>query len=88
MLAELVHETEEAGWDGFFIWDHLQVEAPTVDAWITLAPIAMRSQRIRIGPLVTLVPRRHIGKLAREVRTLDQRSNGRVTVGVGAGFPA
>ena len=87
VLAELAYEAEAAGWDGFFIWDHLQFGEPTADPWIALAAMAMRTRRIRIGPLVTPVPRRHIAKLAREVITLDHLSNGRLTLGVGAGFP-
>jgi alkanesulfonate monooxygenase SsuD/methylene tetrahydromethanopterin reductase-like flavin-dependent oxidoreductase (luciferase family) len=88
VLAELAHEAEDAGWDGFFIWDHLQFGEPTADPWIALAAMAMRTRRIRLGPLVTPVPRRHIAKLAREVITLDHLSSGRVILGVGAGFPA
>src|SRR5262245_8892255 len=88
VLADLAHEAEEAGWDGFFIWDHLQFSEPTADPWVALTAMAVRTRRIRLGPLVTPVPRRHIAKLAREVITLDQLSGGRVARGVGAGFPA
>jgi alkanesulfonate monooxygenase SsuD/methylene tetrahydromethanopterin reductase-like flavin-dependent oxidoreductase (luciferase family) len=88
VLAELAHEAEDAGWDGFFIWDHLQFGEPTADPWIALTAMALRTQRIRLGPLVTPVPRRHIAKLAREVITLDHLSNGRLILGVGAGFPS
>lgn len=87
LLAELAQEAEEAGWDGFFIWDHLQFVEPTVDAWVALTAMALRTQHIRLGPLVTPVPRRHIAKLAREVLSLDHLSNGRITLGVGAGYP-
>ena len=87
VLADLAHEAEDAGWDGFFIWDHLQFREPAVDPWVALAAMAMRTRRIRLGPLVTPVPRRHIAKLAREVVTLDHLSGGRVIFGVGAGFP-
>ena len=48
--------------------------------------MAVRTERIRLGPLVTPVPRRHIAKLAREVITLDHLWNGRVFLGVGAGY--
>jgi alkanesulfonate monooxygenase SsuD/methylene tetrahydromethanopterin reductase-like flavin-dependent oxidoreductase (luciferase family) len=88
VLADLAHEAENAGWDGFFIWDHLQFVEPTADPWVALAAMAMRTERIRLGPLVTPVPRRHIAKLAREVITLDHLSGGRVVLGVGAGYPA
>ncbi len=89
VLAELGHEAEESGWDGFFIWDHIDagVASPMVDPWIALAAIAMRTERIRIGPMVTPLPRRRPWKLARETVTLDHLSNGRLTLGVGLGFP-
>ena len=96
VLAELAHEAEESGWDGFFIWDHIQsgrprvdagVASPMVDPWIALAAIAMRTERIRIGPMVTPLPRRRPWKLARETVTLDHLSNGRLTLGVGLGSP-
>ncbi|MGV0745882.1 LLM class flavin-dependent oxidoreductase [Mycolicibacterium sp. XJ870] len=86
VLADLAHEAEDSGWDGLFLWDHLQVIEPTADPWIALAAMAMRTQRLRLGPLVTPVPRRHIAKLAREVSTLDQLSGGRVIFGAGAGY--
>jgi len=88
VLADLAHRAEEAGWDGFFIWDCLQYKEPTVDPWIALTAMAMRTERIRLGPVVTPVPRRHIAKLAREVISLDHLSNGRIVLGVGAGYPA
>jgi alkanesulfonate monooxygenase SsuD/methylene tetrahydromethanopterin reductase-like flavin-dependent oxidoreductase (luciferase family) len=88
VLADLAYEAEDAGWDGFFIWDHLQFTEPTADPWIALTAMALRTQRIRLGPLVTPLPRRHVAKLAREVITLDHLSNGRVILGVGAGFPS
>ena len=73
-LAELAAEAEQAGWDGFFIWDHLQFGEPTADPWIALTAMAMSTERILLGPLVTPVPRRHIAKLAREAITLDHLS--------------
>ena len=87
VLAELAHEAEGAGWDGFFIWDHLQFGdvASGADPWVALTAMAMRTEQLRLGPLVTPVPRRHIAKLARETATLDRLSNGRVILGVGAG---
>ncbi|MBT17570.1 MAG: LLM class flavin-dependent oxidoreductase [Dehalococcoidia bacterium] len=93
-LADLAHEAEESGWDGFFIWDHLAAFKHSdkqllsiIDPWITLAAIAMRTNHIRIGPMVTPVPRRRPWKLAREAVTLDHLSNGRLNLGVGLGFP-
>ncbi|MHC9295762.1 LLM class flavin-dependent oxidoreductase [Mycobacterium sp. LTG2003] len=86
ILGDLAHEAEDCGWDGLFLWDHLQVIEPTVDPWIALTVMALRTRRLRLGTLVTPVPRRHIAKLAREVSTLDQLSGGRMIFGAGAGY--
>ena len=86
-LIELAVIAEEARWDGFFLWDHLvhRVDGPYLDAWIALAAIAARTERIRLGPLVTPVPRRRPWKLAREAVSLDHVSRGRLVLGVGIG---
>jgi alkanesulfonate monooxygenase SsuD/methylene tetrahydromethanopterin reductase-like flavin-dependent oxidoreductase (luciferase family) len=51
-----------------------------------LTAMALRTSSIRLGTLVTPVPRRHIAKLAREVSTLDRLANGRMILGAGAGY--
>ena len=87
LLAQLAHEAEDAGWDAFFLWDHIQVGWPdaVADPWIALAAMAMATSRILIGPIVTPLYRRHPWKLARETVTLDHLSGGRVVLGVGLG---
>ena len=57
-LANLASEAEQAGWDGFFIQDYMVSDKPIVDPWVALAAIAMQTSRIRIGALVTALPRR------------------------------
>jgi alkanesulfonate monooxygenase SsuD/methylene tetrahydromethanopterin reductase-like flavin-dependent oxidoreductase (luciferase family) len=86
-LAELAHDAEQAGWDGFFIWDHITREdaPPLVDPWIALAAIAMHTKRIRIGALVTPMPRRRPWMVARQAAALDHLSGGRMVLGVGSG---
>jgi alkanesulfonate monooxygenase SsuD/methylene tetrahydromethanopterin reductase-like flavin-dependent oxidoreductase (luciferase family) len=87
-LAELAREAENAGWDGFFLWDHVIAEAEgvsLVDIWVALAAIAMATSRIRLGATVTPIARRRPWKLARETVTLDHLSGSRLTLGVGLG---
>lgn len=86
LLAELAREAEAAGWDGFFLWDHIGADwpFPVGDPWIALAAMAMTTGRIKLGPLVTALPRRP-WKLARETVTLDHLSYGRLILGVGIG---
>jgi len=90
-LADLAQHAETAGWDGFFIWDHIlhskSQRFPLVDPWVTLAAIAAQTKKIRIGTTVTPIARRRPWKLARETVTLDHLSNGRFILGVGLGYP-
>lgn len=87
LVAQVAYEAEEAGWNGFFLWDHIGDKwgDEVSDPWIMLAAIATRTHHLKIGTLVTPVTRRRPWKLAREVVTLDHLSNGRVILGVGTG---
>ncbi len=85
-LAALAQEAESAGWDGFFIWDHVwYLDQPVADPWVALAAVALQTSTIKIGPMVTPIPRRRVYKLSREAVSVDQLSNGRVILGVGIG---
>jgi alkanesulfonate monooxygenase SsuD/methylene tetrahydromethanopterin reductase-like flavin-dependent oxidoreductase (luciferase family) len=86
--VRLAAEAEAAGWDGVFVWDHLWWRAPVThagDPWITLAGIAAATEEVRLGPMVTPLPRRRPAKVARETVTLDRLSRGRLVLGVGIG---
>jgi hypothetical protein len=51
-LVDLARRAEQSGWDGFFLWDHVNYSAPARavgDAWIALAAIAGATERIRRG---------------------------------------
>lgn len=98
-LVEAAVTAEEAGWDGVLLADHLIFPPPPArgqaprdmqpmsfpDPWITLAAIAGRTRRIRLGSWVTPIPRRQPWQLARDLATLDRLSNGRVVLGAGVG---
>ena len=88
LLADLAADAEERGFDGFFVWDHIQYSAPVrrlSDPWVVLSAIAYATTRIELGPMVTPLSRRRIQKLARETVTLDRFSNGRLVLGAGLG---
>jgi alkanesulfonate monooxygenase SsuD/methylene tetrahydromethanopterin reductase-like flavin-dependent oxidoreductase (luciferase family) len=87
-LATLAARAEAAGWDGFFLWDHVDYRPPVTalaDPWICMAAIACATDRILTGPLITPPARRRIHKLARETVTLDRLSGGRLIFGAGLG---
>lgn len=89
VMADLAREAEAAGWDGMFIWDHVlwlwPQNHPVAEPWVSLAAMAAVTERIRIGPMVTPLPRRRPWQVARQAVTLDQFSNGRLILGVGLG---
>src|SRR5215211_2819525 len=91
-VADWARAAEAAGWDGLFLWDHLFAfaEGPveTVDPWIALTAAACATSTIRLGTLVTALPRRRPVVVARQTVTLDRLSGGRLVLGVGVGaFP-
>ncbi len=91
LLFELATDAEDAGWDGFFLWDHLMVfkdyQTDFVDPYVALSAIACNTKKIHFGPMVTPLPRRRPWKVARECVTLDHLSKGRFILGVGIGAP-
>jgi alkanesulfonate monooxygenase SsuD/methylene tetrahydromethanopterin reductase-like flavin-dependent oxidoreductase (luciferase family) len=85
-LVALAQVAEGAGWDGLFCWDHLSRHGePAADPQVALAAIAVATQRIRLGAMVTPLARRRPAKVARETVSLDRLSNGRLVLGVGLG---
>ena len=91
LFADLARRAEEAGWDGLFVWDHVthskERRRQIADPWVLLTAAALATQRIRLGTMITPVPRRRVSKLAREVTTLDRLTGGRMILGVGLGAP-
>jgi len=88
-LVELARDAERAGWDGFFIWDHLVWApdgAPLADVTVALTAIALATERLRFGAVITALARRRPWKFAKEAVTLDRLSGGRLVAGVGLGI--
>lgn len=86
-IVDLAVEAEEAGWDGAFTWDGIHIDGvgPMSDPWVTLAAMALRTERVTIGAIITPVSRRRPWKLARETVTVDHLSAGRLVLPVGLG---
>jgi alkanesulfonate monooxygenase SsuD/methylene tetrahydromethanopterin reductase-like flavin-dependent oxidoreductase (luciferase family) len=87
-LGDLAAIAESSGWDGCFVWDHVRPSDPSMplaDPWISATTMALRTERIRIGPLVTPLPRRRPWQVARQTVTLDHLSGGRLVLGIGLG---
>jgi alkanesulfonate monooxygenase len=90
-LLAVAQRAEQHGFDAFFRSDHyLAMGAPGLpgpsDAWTTLAGIARETSTIRLGTLVNSATFRLPGPLAITVANVDAMSNGRVELGLGAGW--
>ncbi|MFC6152251.1 LLM class F420-dependent oxidoreductase [Nocardioides yefusunii] len=90
-LLAVARTAEELGYGAFFRSDHYLtmggdgLPGPT-DAWTTLAGLSRDTTSIRLGTLMTSATFRHPGVLAIQVAQVDQMSNGRVELGLGAGW--
>jgi alkanesulfonate monooxygenase len=92
-LLAVAQHAEKLGFDGFFRSDHYVkmgdqasgLPGPS-DAWITLAGIARETSTIRLGTLVNSSTFRYPGVLAISIANVDDMSNGRVELGLGAGW--
>src|SRR5215472_9621785 len=80
-LAELAVKAEELGYDDFWLAD----ERFFREVYSCLALCAARTRRIRLGPCVTDPYSRHAALTAMAIATLDEISNGRAVLGIGAG---
>ena len=91
VLRSLALAAEQAGFEAFLRSDHLasllgRGARPTTEAWATVAGLARETTRIRLGTLVSPVTFRDPGLLAKTVATVSEMSNGRVELGLGAGW--
>jgi len=88
VVGDLAADAEAAGWDGFFVWDHLLYGdrvAAIADPWTCCAAIALRTEGLLFGPMVTPLPRRRPQVLARQAASLAVLSGGRFVLGLGLG---
>jgi alkanesulfonate monooxygenase SsuD/methylene tetrahydromethanopterin reductase-like flavin-dependent oxidoreductase (luciferase family) len=88
VVGDLAARAEAAGWEGFFVWDHLQYGdrvTEIADVWTCCAAVAMRTEELLLGPMVTPLARRRPQVLARQASSLAVLSGGRFVLGLGLG---
>jgi F420-dependent oxidoreductase-like protein len=90
-IVTLAKAAEDSGFYGFTVSDHFfgppeGHEVPSHDAWTTLALLVPQTKRIRLGTLCTSQSYRNPAHLAKIVASLDNASNGRIDLGIGAGW--
>jgi alkanesulfonate monooxygenase SsuD/methylene tetrahydromethanopterin reductase-like flavin-dependent oxidoreductase (luciferase family) len=76
-----------AGWDGYFVWDHLAFVwgPPSADPWVLLAAVASATTGLALGTAVTPLPRRRPQVVAQQLSTLERLNGGNVVFGTGLG---
>jgi alkanesulfonate monooxygenase SsuD/methylene tetrahydromethanopterin reductase-like flavin-dependent oxidoreductase (luciferase family) len=92
-LARIVRAADEGGLDTVWVADHLLQAAPgashddpMLEAYTTLGYLAGRSERVRLGAMVSPVTYRAPALLRKAVESLNELSGGRAWLGVGAGY--
>ena len=83
-LLTMAQSSEQAGIDSVWVGDSLTAK-PRLEPLSTLAAIAMRTQRVRLGTAVLLAALRHPVQLAQMAATVDNISGGRLILGAGVG---
>jgi len=86
-IADVAATAEANGWDGIFVWDHLwnRTLEPFADPWVTLAAVAVATERVVVGTMITPLPRHRVQLVAQAATTLDRLSAGRVVLALGLG---
>lgn len=84
-IVEVAERAEEWGLDSFWLSDHLLAPSPELDVVATLALLASRTEKIKLGPSVFLLNLRHPLVAAKSFATLDYLSHGRIVMAVGTG---
>ncbi len=92
-LVAMAEAAEASGFRALWVMDHFrQVPQvgrawdPMLESYTTLAYLAAKTTRLRLGTLVTGVEHRNVGLLAKIIATLDVLSGGRAECGIGAGW--
>ena len=87
VAVRLAVAAEAAGWEAFFVWDHLGFvrSVPSGDPWVILSAVAASTKHIKLGLAVTPLARRRPQVVANAVASLDLLSGGRAIFGAGLG---
>ncbi len=81
---------EQLGYESVWVWDHILLGVdpyfPILDALSVLTAVAARTETIRLGTGILVLPARNPVSLAKQLSSIDQISNGRLTLGMASGW--
>ena len=88
---DVARQAEAAGYDHLWVYDHVETvprREPThvFEAWMMMAALAEITERVELGQMVTCASYRNAGMLAKQAACVDVASNGRLILGIGAGW--
>ena len=89
-LIDYSVRVEQLGYESIWVWDHILLGVdpyfPILDSLSILTAVAARTERIRLGTGVLVLPARNPVLLAKQLSSIDQISNGRLTLGLASGW--
>ncbi len=87
VAVRLARAAEAAGWESFFVWDHLGFVrgVPSGDPYVILSAVAATTTHLKLGLAVTPLARRRPQVVANALASLDLLSSGRAIFGAGLG---
>ena len=89
-LIDYSVRVEQLGYESIWVWDHILLGVdpyfPILDSLSILTAVAARTERIRLGTGVLVLPARNPVVLAKQLSSIDQISNGRLTLGLASGW--
>lgn len=89
--VEFAKSAERAGYDHLWVYDHFETvprrePSHCFEPYTMLSALSQHTERVKLGQLVTCVGYRNVGHLAKQTACLDVMSDGRVILGIGAGW--
>ena len=85
LVQSFVRRAEELGYESIWVQERMIGDTPTLEGLSLLCYVAAITRKVRLGTSVVVAPDHNPAHLAKQFSTLDNMSNGRLTIGIGLG---